>query len=88
MACLAGLVLSSAAFAQGIVNPAADRAYNVQPVDFRGNASLSAIDLVKYSRDVHMTLYYAEQVKQNDAHGGYLQNRYAQQLAVGKGDDL
>lgn len=84
---VACLGLAPVASAQGIVNPAADRAYNVQPVDFRGNASLTGLDLVKYSRDVHMTLYYAEQVKQNDAHGGYLQNRYAQQLAVGKGDD-
>ena len=84
---VACLGLASAASAQGIVNPAADRAYNVQPVDFRGNASLSIVDLPRYSMDVHMTLYYTEQVKWNDAHGGYLQNRYAQQLSVGKGDD-
>lgn len=84
---MAGLGMASTASAQGIVNPAADRAYNVQPVDFRGNASLSLADLARYSRDVYMTLYYTEQVKWNDAHGGYLQNRYAQQLSVGRGDD-
>lgn len=81
------LSVSSQAFAQGIVNPAADRAYNVQPVDFRGNASLNLIELSKYSTDVNMTLYYTEQVKSNDEHGGHLQNRFAQQLAVGRGED-
>lgn len=84
---LSCLALTSAASAQGIVNPAADRAYNVQPVDFRGNASLNAIDFFKYSHEPYMQLYYTEQVKWNDEHGGHLQNRFAQQTRVGTGED-
>ena len=57
---LSCLALTSAASAQGIVNPAADRAYNVQPVDFRGNASLNAIEFFKYSYEPYMQLYYTE----------------------------
>ncbi len=85
---VACLTLTSAASAQGIVNPAADRAYNVQPVDFRGNASLTGTDFFRYSHDVYMQLYYTEQVKWNDEHGGYLQNRFAQQTRVGVGEDM
>ena len=78
------LSISNQALAYGIVNPAADRAYNVQPVDFRGSAPLQP---ARYSTDVEMALFYTEQVKANDEHGGSLQNRYQDQPRVGRGDD-
>jgi hypothetical protein len=78
------MALAAQSFAYGIVNPAADRAYNVQPLDFRGSAPLQP---ARWSTDVEMALYYTEQVMSNDAHGGHLQNRFQDQMPVGSGED-
>ncbi|HTU15100.1 MAG TPA: LamG domain-containing protein [Solirubrobacterales bacterium] len=78
-----GAFLTSSASA-AIVNPVPDSASPTSPVDFRGDASLN---FLKYSTDVHVRLYYTEQVKENNPFGGLLKNRFLNQMPVGSGED-